>query len=87
MYQEDGIWDEELFPDSLNAHDNLITSERVRMGEFSYAYFGDLKDYILKEMPWGGFGLFVDAWSPCAFFNMDYTYESSFLERGKKVRK
>ena len=30
--------------------------------------------------------IFVDAWSLCAFFNIDYTSESSFLERGKKVR-
>ena len=55
------------------------------MGEFSYAYFGYLKDDLLKEMRWGGFGLFVDAWSLCAFSNMKYTSESSFLERGNKV--
>ena len=56
------------------------------MGEFDYAYFGDLKDDVLKEISEGGLGLFVDAWYLCAFFNMDYTSESSFLERGKKVR-
>ena len=56
------------------------------MGEFDYAYFGDLKDDVLKEISEGGLGLFVDAWYLCAFFNMDYTSESSFLERGKKAR-
>ena len=70
----------------LNSHDNQITCERVRMVEFAYAYFGDLKDDVLKEIPQGGFGIFVNAWSLCAFFNMDYTSEFSFLERGKKVR-
>ena len=56
------------------------------MGEPAYAYVGDLKDDALKEIPWGGFGLFVDAWSLCAFCNMVYTSESSLLERGKNVR-
>ena len=56
------------------------------MGEFAYTSFGDLKDDVLKEMPWGGFGIFVDAWYLCAFFNMEYTSESSFLEKAKKVR-
>ena len=56
------------------------------MGEFSYTYFGDLKDDFLKEMPQGGFGIFVGAWYLCAFFNMDYTSESSFLERKNKSR-
>ena len=32
----------------LNAHDNRITGEGVRMEEFSYAYFGDLNDDVLK---------------------------------------
>ena len=48
--------------------------------------FRYLKDDVLKEMPWGGLGVFVDAWSLCAFFKMDYTSESRFLEREKKVR-
>ena len=56
------------------------------MGEFAYASFRYLKDNVLKEMPRGGFGLFVNAWSLCEFCNMEYTYESSFLERGNKVR-
>ena len=29
------------------------------MGEFAYAYFGDLKDDALKKIPWEVFGLFV----------------------------
>ena len=45
------------------------------MGEFAYASFGDLKDDVLKEIPQGGFGLFVDAWYLCAFCNMEYTSE------------
>ena len=57
------------------------------MGEFAYTSFGDLKDDVLKEIPWGGFGLFVDAWSRYAFCNMDYTADFYFLERGKKVRR
>ena len=57
----------------LNAHDNFITGEGVRMGKFAYAYLGYLKDGVLKELTWVGFGLFVDAWSLCAFFNMGYT--------------
>ena len=56
------------------------------MGDFAYTYFGYLKGDVLKEMPWGGFGIFVDAWYLCAFFNMEYTSESSSLERGKKIR-
>ena len=56
------------------------------MGEFAYKYFGNLRNDVLKDMPQGGFGIFIDAWSLCAFFNMDHTSESSFLERGKKVR-
>ena len=59
----------------LNAHDNRITGEGFRMGEFAYASFGDLKDDVLKEIPQGGFGLFVDAWYLCAFCNMEYTSE------------
>ena len=56
------------------------------MGDFAYTYFGYLKDYVLKKMPWGGFGIFLDACSLCAFYNMDYTSEYSFLERVKKFR-
>ena len=56
------------------------------MGEFVYTSFGDLKDDVLKEILWGGFGILVYAWSLCALCNMDYTSESSFLEKGKKVR-
>ena len=56
------------------------------MGEFAYTYFGDLKYDFLKKIPQGGLGLFVYAWSLCAFFNVDYTSDSSFLERGKNVR-
>ena len=55
------------------------------MGEFSDTYFRDLKDDVLKEMHRGSFGLFVDAWSLCEYFNMDYNSESSFLESRKKV--
>ena len=56
------------------------------MGDFAYAYFGFLKDDVLKEMPQGVFGIFMDDCSLCAFFNMDYTSESYLLERGKKDR-
>ena len=49
------------------------------MVEFFYAYFGYLKDDVMKEMPLRGFAIFVDAWSLCACFNMDYTSESYFL--------
>ena len=56
------------------------------MGEFNYAYFGDLKDDVLKEITHGSFGLFVDACYLCEFCNMDYISESSFLDRGKEVR-
>ena len=60
----------------LNAHDDCITGEGVRTGEFSYAYFCDLKDNFLKEIPQGGVGgIFVDAWYLCAFCNMYYTSE------------
>ena len=70
----------------LNAHDSRITGNGVRMGEFAYTSFGDLKDDVLKEMPWGGFGIFLYACSLCAFYNMDYTSEYSFIERVKKFR-
>ena len=53
--------------ESLNAHDNHITGDGVIMGEFDYTYLGDLKYDVLREMPQGGFGIFVDAWSPCEF--------------------
>ena len=33
-----------------------------------------------------GFGIFVDAWFLCVFFNMDYNSEPLFLEREKKSR-
>ena len=36
-------------------------------GEYAYTYFGDLKDDVLKEMPWGGFEIFMDECSPCEF--------------------
>ena len=31
----------------INAHDNRITGERVRMGECAYASFRDLKDDLM----------------------------------------
>ena len=37
-------------------------------------------------MPWGGFRLSVNTWSLCEFSNMEYTSESSLIEKGKKVR-
>ena len=49
------------------------------MEEFAYASLGYLKDDALKEISWGGFWIFVDAWSPCEFCNVDYNSESSFL--------
>ena len=39
---------------------NRLTDKGVKMGEFSHAPLGDLKDEFLKEMPWVGFRLFVD---------------------------
>ena len=57
------------------------------MGEFAYAYFWYFKDDVLKEIPQGDFGIFVDAWSLFVFCKMEYISESSFLESGKKVRK
>ena len=36
-------------------------------------------------MPQEGFGIFMDACSLCEFFNMEYTADSSFLERGKNI--
>ena len=63
----------------LNAHDNRIAGEGVRMGKFAYTYFVGFKGDVLKEMPQGGLGIFVDAWSLCEFFNMDYISESSLL--------
>ena len=41
-----------------------------------------MKDGVLKEMLRGGFGIFVDFWSICAFCNMDYTSDSSLLDMG-----
>ena len=60
------------------AHDNLITSKGVKMGELVYAFLGELKDEVLKEIPRWGCGIFVDTRSICAFFNMQYTSDSSF---------
>ena len=57
------------------------------MGEFDYAYFGDLKDDALKEIPWWGFGIFMYVCSLCAVCNMDYTSEYYFLEKGNKERR
>ena len=74
------------YQERLSAHDNRHNGNGFKMGEFAYTSFGYLKDDVLKEIPWGGFGIFVDAWSPCAFCKMDYTSESSFLERRNKVR-
>ena len=70
----------------LNSHDNRITGEGVRMGEFAYTSFGDLKYDALKEIPWIFFGIFVYDWTLCEFFNMDYISESSLLERVNKIR-
>ena len=56
------------------------------MGEFAYVSFGYFKDDVLKKIPQGYFGLFVDAWPLCAFCKMDYSSEFSFLEREKRVR-
>ena len=55
------------------------------MGEFDFVYFGGLKYFVLKEIPWGGLGIFVDVWYLCVFFNMDYTSDSYFLKRVNKV--
>ena len=43
-------------------------------------------DEFLKDMPQGGFEIFMDACPLCEFCNIDYTYDSSFLLRVKKVR-
>ena len=56
------------------------------MGEFAYASFDYLKDGVLKEIPRGGFGIFINSWSLCEFFNIEYTFDSSVLERVNKVR-
>ena len=69
----------------LKAHEKHLTGKGFKMGEFVYTSFGDIKDEFLKEMPWGGFRIFVDAWYLCAFCNIDYTSKSYFLEMGKKV--
>ena len=45
------------------------------MGELFYYSFEDLNYEELKEIPRGG-GVFVDAWSLCAFFNMDCIFKS-----------
>ena len=63
----------------LNSHDNRLTGNGVKMGIFAYASLGNLKDDVLKEMPRGSFGLFVNACSLCTFCNKDYTSESSLL--------
>ena len=67
-------------------YDNLITGKGVKMGEFVYASLGDFKDEVLKDIPQEGFGIFVDAWSLCVFFNVDYTSDYLFLFRVKKFR-
>ena len=54
----------------LYEYDNQITGYGVIIGEFAYAYFGYLKDDVLKEIPWGGLGIFVDSWSTCMLCNM-----------------
>ena len=54
----------------INAYDKLLTGNGVKMGEFDYASLWSLKDDFIKEIPWGGFGVFVDTWSLCDFFNM-----------------
>ena len=56
------------------------------MMNFSYTFWVCLKDGVQKEMPWGGFGVFVDACSLCAFYNIYYIYGSTFTERWKKPR-
>ena len=75
-----------IINERLNAHETHITVEGFRIGEFACAYFGYFKDDVLKEMPRGYFGLFVDAWSLCAFCKMDYSSQYSFLVREKRVR-
>ena len=32
----------------LNEHDNHLTGGGIKMVEFSYTYFGDLKDDVMK---------------------------------------
>ena len=54
------------------------------MGDFTFISWGDLKNEVLEEIPWGGFGLFVDAWYLCTSCNMDYNYYPSFLYKIKK---
>ena len=70
----------------LNDHDNCLTGDGFKIVEFSYSYFGDLKDDVLKETTMGGSGIFMDACSLCEFCNMGYTSKSFFLERVNKVR-
>ena len=48
----------------LNAHENCLTDNGVKMAEFFYTSFGDLKDYVLKGIYRGGFGILVYAWYP-----------------------
>ena len=72
--------------EQLKAQDNHLISKGLKMRYFAYASFGDLTDEVLKEIPRGGFGIFVNAWYLCEFCNMDYTSDSLFLERGNKVR-
>ena len=59
--------------EGLKVHYNRLSGKGVKIGEFSYACFGYLKDELLKEMLQGGFGIFVDAWYLCAFLNTYYT--------------
>ena len=67
-------------------HGNRLTGDGVKMVEFAYMSFGYMKDGIPKKMPWGVLGIFMDVWFLCAFFNMDYTSKSYFLERLNMVR-
>ena len=74
------------FKKHLNAHDNRLTENEFKMGDFAYESSGNLKYDVLKEIPRGGFGIFVDACSKYPFCNMDYISKSSFPESGNKVR-
>ena len=49
----------------LSTHDNYLTGDGIKMEEFSYTYFGDLKDDVLKGISQGGFGILVYAWYLC----------------------
>ena len=70
----------------LNAHNNRLTENEFKMGDFDYESSGNLKYDVLKEIPRGGFGIFVDACSKYPFCNMDYISKFSSPESGNKVR-